>query len=357
MLAWPTWIGSTVLMDDETKLALRAVIEACDRFGLDDARHYLTQDQVRAAAEENPGEVSGWIHTFLDGWTLVDGDDAEREVDHVRIELQEKSNRIVRDFGLTRSAASETIYGGIALERQHFDLVDWGYRVLRPNLQAVVRPMSIKNASLVPELQVPKESSLERDKIFRRYGKIVRKEDDPNVSTAVLCQIITKPTLRSRLDRSPIRAHVYEAIATFLGGSVTLPSTQVAAWCRVLEKIADFNGTQLPAAFHAFAQETWEFYSRLLGLVPTVNLNDDPTHKPQYQLWSEEVASLVFPNLNGSDWETAIRTRGVGPGLDYLSRPEIAALRWAMLPWTRSTQSSFGGTAGGTINFVPTSRS
>lgn len=327
---------------------LSQIVDACDRYDLAEARRFLIQDERPEG--DGAGDEPFWILRYSDSPYLI-GEGIQSE-DLARTELRTKSDEIVGRNKLTRSSCSEAAFASVSLEQQHFDLVDWGIRILRPHLQAVTRPTSIKHASLTPEWSASAETSRDRDKMLRRYAKIVEREGNDDVLIAILCQIIAQHALRSRLDRSPIRDDLFAALETLMASQNAgnaVRSGQVIAWCRLLERTPDIAGApQAPAAFHAFAHETWDFYSLLLGLVPTVNVNDDSSERSPYHCWSEEIACLAFPTLNGSDWETAIRTRGAGPGLDYLSRPDVSALRWVKLPWTRPTVASLGGTGGGT---------
>ncbi len=327
---------------------LSRIVAACDRYDLAEARRFLIQDESRE--DDGTGDEAFWILRYFDSPHLI-GEGTPSE-DLARTELRTNSDEIVRRYKLRRSSPSESAFSLISLEQQHFDLVDWGVRILRPHLQAVTRPTSIKHSSLTPEWPASAETSRERDKMLRRYAKIVRRDGTADVVTAVLCQIVAQHALRSRLDRSTIRDNLYDALEALMASQKSgdaVRSEQVVAWCRVLEKTPDIAGApQAPAAFHAFAHETWDFYTLLLGLAPTVNLNDESSERSHYHCWSEEIAYLAFPTLNGRDWETAIRTRGAGPGLDYLSRPDVSALRWVKLPWTRPTYVSVGGTGGGT---------
>lgn len=335
-------------MTGPTNSRLSRTVAACERYGLAEARRFLVPEE-RTGNDEAEGKPY-WLHRYFDRPVII-GDGIPSE-GPARIALRRRSDEIVRMFKLERSPSSQVAFSFVSLEEQHFALVDWGLRVLRPHLQAVTRPTSIKQLSLTPEWPTSPETSRERDKMLRRYAKIVTRDGTDDVITAVLYQIISHHALRSRLDRSAIREDVYDAREALMAGQDTgdtVRSEQVAAWCRVLERMPDIAGApQAPAAFHAFAHETWDFYTLLLGKAPTVNVNDEGSERSHYHCWSEEIACLVFPNLNGKDWETAIRARGTGPGRDYLSRPDVSVLRWVALPWTRLNAASAGGTGGGT---------
>lgn len=303
------------------------ILAACDRLNLREAREFITQENVLAKGAPDTSVLAP-------------------------TDLRIASDGLVQRFKLRRSEIGESRFRQVSLEQQHYDLVDWGARILRPHLQAVTRPTSIRGWSLVSESEPLTENSRDRDKLLRQYRQRAIREANADAATAILIQIVAKHTIRSRLDRSEIRDDVYDALNVLLGvtsreGVIT--PTQVADWCRTLEEVLDIPGSpQLPSAFHAFAHETWEFYGALLGLEPTIDVNETG-RMTAYHSWSEAVASLVFPKLDGTDWETAIRTRGAGPGREFLSRKDIAAVRWTKLPWTRpSTAAPGGGTDGGT---------